>query len=107
MAAHFSYTLTVQLEYTNHLLQFFKLFSYYAGIMLNAFSDLLFSKLCWYNRLVPTANPNRAYPVQPTANPNRAYPVQPTANPNRAYPVQPTVNPNQAFQVQSKSIMTG
>ena len=41
MAAHFSYTLTVQLEYTNHLLQFFKLFSYYAGIMLNAFSDLL------------------------------------------------------------------
>ena len=54
MAAHFSYTLTVQLEYTNHLLQFFKLFSYYAGIMLNAFSDLLCSKLCWHNRLVPT-----------------------------------------------------
>ena len=25
MAAHFSYTLTVQLEYTNHLLQFFKI----------------------------------------------------------------------------------
>ena len=54
MAAHFSYTLTVQLEYTNYLLQFFKLFSYYAGIMLNAFSDLLCSKLCWHNRLVPT-----------------------------------------------------
>ena len=54
MAAHFSYKLTVQLEYTNHLLQFFKLFSYYAGIMLNAFSDLLCSKLCWHNRLVPT-----------------------------------------------------
>ena len=54
MAAHFSYTLTVQLEYTNHLLQFFKLFSYYAGIMLNAFSDLLCSKLCWHNWLVPT-----------------------------------------------------
>ena len=53
MAAHFSYTLTVQLEYTNHLLQFSKLFSYYAGIMLNAFSDLLCSKLCWHNRLVP------------------------------------------------------
>ena len=54
MAAHFSYTLTVQLEYTNHLLQFFKLFSYYAGIMLNAFSDLLCSKLCWHNRLIPS-----------------------------------------------------
>ena len=27
---------------------------YYAGIMLNAFSDLLCSKLCWHNRLVPT-----------------------------------------------------
>ena len=55
MAAHFSYSLTVQLEYTNHLLQFFKLFSYYAGIMLSAFSDLLRSKLCWHNRLVPSA----------------------------------------------------
>ena len=54
MAAHFSYTITVQLEYTNHLLQVFKLFSYYVGIMLNAFSDLLCSKLCWHNRLVPT-----------------------------------------------------
>ena len=43
MVAHFSYTVTVQLEYTNHLLQFFKLFFYYAGIMLNAFSDLLCS----------------------------------------------------------------
>ena len=53
MAAHFSHTWTVQLEYTNHLLQFSKLFSYYAGIMLNAFSDLLYSKLCWHNRLVP------------------------------------------------------
>ena len=53
MAAQFSYTLTVQLEYINHLLQFFKLFSYYAGIMLNAFSDLLCSKLCWHNWLVP------------------------------------------------------
>ena len=57
MAAHFSYTLTVQLEYTNHVLQFFKLFSYYAGIMLNAFSDLLCSKLCWHNRLVPSQYP--------------------------------------------------
>ena len=57
MAAHFSYTRTVQLEYTNHLLQFSKLFSYYAGIMLNAFSDLLCSKLCWHNRLVPHAYP--------------------------------------------------
>ena len=52
----------------------------------------------------PTANPNQSYPVQPTVNPNRAFPVQPTANPNRAYPVQPTANPNRAFQVQSKSI---
>ena len=34
MAAHFSYTWTVQLEYTNYLLQFSKLFSYYASIML-------------------------------------------------------------------------
>ena len=57
MAAHFSYTRTVQLEYTNHLLQFSKLFSYYAGIMLNAFSDLLCSKLCWHNRLVPIHMP--------------------------------------------------
>ena len=54
MAAHFSYSLTVQLEYTNHLMQFFKLFSYYAGIILNAFSDLLCSKLCWHNWLVPS-----------------------------------------------------
>ena len=30
-----------------------KHFSYYADIMLNAFSDLLCSKLCWHNRLVP------------------------------------------------------
>ena len=46
--------MTVQLEYINHLLQFFKNYSYYAGIMLNAFSDLLCSKLCWHNWLVPT-----------------------------------------------------
>ena len=32
--------MTVQLEYINHLLQFFKNISYYAGIMLNALSDL-------------------------------------------------------------------
>ena len=31
----------------------FKKYSYYAGIMLNAFSDPLCSKLCWHNRLVP------------------------------------------------------
>ena len=30
----------IQLEYINHLLQFIKNISYYAGIMLNAFSDL-------------------------------------------------------------------
>ena len=26
---------------------------YYAGIMLNAFNDLLCSKLCWHNRRIP------------------------------------------------------
>ena len=51
----FSYTMTVQLEYIKHLLQFFKNISYHsAGIMLNAFSDLLCSKLCWHNRLIPS-----------------------------------------------------
>ena len=30
-----------------------KIISYYVGIMLNAFSDLLCSKLCWHNWLVP------------------------------------------------------
>ena len=50
----FFYTMTVQLEYINHLLQFLENISYYAGIMLNAFSDLLCSKLYWHNRLVPT-----------------------------------------------------
>ena len=34
----------------------FKNISYYTGIMLNAFSDLLCSILCWHNRLVPTYN---------------------------------------------------
>ena len=28
--------------------------SYYASIMLNVFSDLLCSKICWHNWLVPT-----------------------------------------------------
>ena len=49
--------MTVQLEYMNHLLQFFKNMSHYAGIMLNAFNSLLWSKLYWYNRLVPKALP--------------------------------------------------
>ena len=49
--------MSVQLEYINHLLQFF----YYAiyaciNIMLNAFSHLLCSRLFWHNRLVPTGN---------------------------------------------------
>ena len=48
----------------------------------------------WCNLLLiqvqPTANPNRAFPVQPTANLSATY----TANPNRAFPMQPTVNPN-------------
>ena len=68
MEAHFSYILTVQLEYTNHLLQFFKLFSYYADIMLNAFSDLLRSKLCWHNQLVPSINSSRPPLHSPYAN---------------------------------------
>ena len=46
--------MTIQLEYINHLLQFFKNIAYYAGIMLNTFIDLLRSKLYWHNRLVPT-----------------------------------------------------
>ena len=50
----FSYTMTIQLEYINHLLQFFRNIPYYAGIMLNAFIDLLYSELCWHNRLVPS-----------------------------------------------------
>ena len=33
----------------------FQNISYYAGIMLNAFIDLLCSKLCWHNRLVPSS----------------------------------------------------
>ena len=41
-------------NYINPLLPFFKNISYYAGIMLNAFSHLLCSKLCWYDWLVPT-----------------------------------------------------
>ena len=45
--------MTIQLEYINHLLQFFNI-SYYAGIMLNAFIVILCSKLCWHNRLVPS-----------------------------------------------------
>ena len=48
--------MTVQLEYINHLLQRFKNVSYYAGIMLNAFSYLLCSKLCWHNWLVRDAH---------------------------------------------------
>ena len=34
MAAKYSQTMTVQLEYINNLLKFFKNISYYAGIML-------------------------------------------------------------------------
>ena len=30
------------------------IFTYYAGIVLNAFTILLYSKLCWHNRLRPT-----------------------------------------------------
>ena len=42
----------VQLECINHLLLLFKNIFYYAGIMLNAFNDLICSKLYWHNRLV-------------------------------------------------------
>ena len=35
----------------------FQNISYYAGILLNAFVDLLCSKSCWHNRLVPMYNP--------------------------------------------------
>ena len=43
---------------TIHLLYIFfpimlAIFAYYAGIMLNAFTTLLCSKLCWHNRLKP------------------------------------------------------
>ena len=50
-----------QLEYTNHLLQFFKNIFYYARIMLIAFShhNLLYSKLCWHNQLVPIPTGSR------------------------------------------------
>ena len=52
----FSHAMTVQLEYINHLLGFFTNLSYYAGNMLDAFSDLLCLKLCWHNQLVPTSD---------------------------------------------------
>ena len=42
----FPKTMTVQLEYFNHLSRYFLLCWHY-------FSDLLCSKLCWHNRLVP------------------------------------------------------
>ena len=35
------------------------IFAYYAGIMLNAFTSLLCSKLCWHNRLKPTESMGR------------------------------------------------
>ena len=57
MAAHFSYTLTVQLEYTNHLLQFFKLFPIVLALCL-MLSVTYYAQnyICWHNRLVPTYN---------------------------------------------------
>ena len=42
---------------------FVAIFSYYAGIMLNAFSHLLCSKLCCHNWLVPTSN-NKEYNIR-------------------------------------------
>ena len=36
--------MTVKLEYINHLLQFLKNISNYAGIMLNAFSNLYYAQ---------------------------------------------------------------
>ena len=57
--------MTILLEYIDSLLQFSTnvyniaiiinfTVPYYAGVMLNAFNDLLCSELCWYNRRVPT-----------------------------------------------------
>ena len=41
-------------DYLIRVYQFVENISYYAGIMLNAFSDRLCSELCWHNWLVPT-----------------------------------------------------
>ena len=55
--------MTVQLECINHLLQFSKNISHYAGIMLNAFSPLLCPKLYWHNRLVSTSDSAKQNPI--------------------------------------------
>ena len=77
------YTMTVQLEYNNHLLNFPQMLNiainiyftlaYYAGIMLYAFNcnNPLCSKLCWHNRRVPIANANRK--VLSKRNPAQIY----------------------------------
>ena len=44
---------TVLLEYIDFFIIFYPNTSYYAGIMLDAFSYLLCLKLCWHNRRVP------------------------------------------------------
>ena len=45
------YVVSVLLKY---IIIFWPNGPYYGGIMLDAFSYLLCSKLCWHNRLVPT-----------------------------------------------------
>ena len=69
--------MTVLLEYIDHSLQFpltldlainiYFTLPYYAGIMLIAFNDLLYSKLCWHNRRVPAHvtgfNPSTQYTI--------------------------------------------
>ena len=56
--------MNIPLEYIDNSLKLniaihviYIIISCYAGIMLNAFSDPLCSKLCWHNRQVPTNNP--------------------------------------------------
>ena len=54
MAVHLGNDCSIRV-YQSFVLQFFKNISYDAGSMLNAFNDLLCSKLCWHmhNQLVP------------------------------------------------------
>ena len=47
---------SVLLEYIKFIISSI-IFSYYAGIVLDAFGYLLCSKLCWHNWLVPNKGP--------------------------------------------------
>ena len=46
---HYNFT-----QILNNTINIYFVLPYYAGIMLNAFNDPLFSKLCWHNWWVPT-----------------------------------------------------